>query len=417
MRWFIRGIPLTAGLAVAAVGTGCSYGEAPEEIRVSVRDSAGIRVVENTGDPSGDGGGWAVAAEPVLSIGTFQGDSLYQLFRVRGACRLATGGIALVNEGSGEIRIYGPDGSFLRSHGGKGEGPGEFQRPALAGHLPGDTLVVVDFQLRRISLVHPDEGFVRSSPVDESVGGNLFPRGVFSDRSVLVGGGFYFSSGDDTELKNGYSRPPTGYAAVGLGGSLVTDFGEFPGSELFMNVSRSGSGMMMFARQIPFGRAPRTAVSPDHFHYGSGDDWEVQVFGPGGELGRIIRWDRAPRPVRPPDLDALLQRRLEELEDPSSAPSFREEFREMPTPDVMPAFGNLVADAEGYLWVERFRGPLQDEPPRYDILDPEGRVVGWVELPREMELLEIGSDYVMGLVRDELDVEYVRMYGLDRPDP
>lgn len=64
--------------------------------------------------------------------------------------------------------------------------------------------------------------------------------------------------------------------------------------------------------------------------------------------------------------------------------------------------------------MERYRTP-GEEPTVYDILDPEGRLVGWVFLPDQLDILEIGQDYILGLYRDELEVEYVRMYRLHRP--
>jgi hypothetical protein len=40
--------------------------------------------------------------------------------------------------------------------------------------------------------------------------------------------------------------------------------------------------------------------------------------------------------------------------------------------------------------------------------------LGEVALPSTLGVTEIGEDYVLGTWRDEMDVEYVRMYSLDR---
>jgi hypothetical protein len=372
--------------------------------------------VETFGEVGPDGGGWSVATEPILSIGTFQGDSVYQLFRVEGARRLHDGGIAIANAGSGEIRVYDAEGRFVVAHGRKGEGPGEFQQPALVGILGGDTLVVVDNQLRRISLVHPVEGFLGSARLSDDVGGGAYPRGMFADRTIVMGGGFYFSSDGGTQLSSGFSRRQTTYQSAGLDGELVTDFGQFPGSEFFMHVQNEGGGAMsMMARLIPYGKHAMQAVGPDRFYYASGDLWEIQAFDPAGGLRGVIRLDRAPTPVRSEDVDALIQEEIDGASDPSEAPEIRAGFQEMPVPDAMPAFAGLYADALGYLWVERYRPP-GDETPVFDILDPEGALVGWAALPSDGEVLEIGPDYILTLDRDELEVEYVRLFNLERPD-
>jgi len=40
--------------------------------------------------------------------------------------------------------------------------------------------------------------------------------------------------------------------------------------------------------------------------------------------------------------------------------------------------------------------------------------LGWVELPPRFEVLDIGRDHLLGLHRDELDVEAVALYPLGR---
>ena len=81
---------------------------------------------------------------------------------------------------------------------------------------------------------------------------------------------------------------------------------------------------------------------------------------------------------------------------------------------VVPAFAGLEVDAVGFLWVAGYRGPGDDRP-TYEILDPQGAWVGRVVLPPGAEILEIGFDYLLVLQRDELDVEYVRLFALTRP--
>lgn len=48
--------------------------------------------------------------------------------------------------------------------------------------------------------------------------------------------------------------------------------------------------------------------------------------------------------------------------------------------------------------------------------DPEGRLLGQIDLPYRFTVYEIGSDYVLGRRVDELDVEHVELYGLNTGD-
>ena len=130
----------------------------------TVTDSAGVAIVENSGPPPPDGGGWAVSPEPSLSIGTLEGEEVYQFFGVAGIHRFSDGRIGVANVGSRSVRIFAADGTHLQSFGQQGGGPEEFEMPLLAGAI-GDTLVVTDRAHHRLSLVHPDLGFVGLAPI------------------------------------------------------------------------------------------------------------------------------------------------------------------------------------------------------------------------------------------------------------
>lgn len=53
-------------------------------------------------------------------------------------------------------------------------------------------------------------------------------------------------------------------------------------------------------------------------------------------------------------------------------------------------------------------------PAVWTVFDPGGRIQGLVETPPGLDVLEIGADYVLGRVTDELGVEYVHVWALDR---
>ena len=48
------------------------------------------------------------------------------------------------------------------------------------------------------------------------------------------------------------------------------------------------------------------------------------------------------------------------------------------------------------------------------VFDPEGRALGYFEIPEEMIVYEAGEDYILGKVRDELGVETVHIWSFDR---
>ena len=48
------------------------------------------------------------------------------------------------------------------------------------------------------------------------------------------------------------------------------------------------------------------------------------------------------------------------------------------------------------------------------MFDPEGRLLGSVQMPERFRPTHIGADFVLGVARDEMDVERVRLYTLEK---
>jgi hypothetical protein len=49
------------------------------------------------------------------------------------------------------------------------------------------------------------------------------------------------------------------------------------------------------------------------------------------------------------------------------------------------------------------------------VFDPDGRWLGDLDLPRGLRVDEIGADYIAGVERDTLGVEYVKVYRVVKP--
>jgi hypothetical protein len=50
----------------------------------------------------------------------------------------------------------------------------------------------------------------------------------------------------------------------------------------------------------------------------------------------------------------------------------------------------------------------------WTVYDPEGRAIARIHLPENITVYDIGPDYVLGLEKDDLDVDHVRMYRVRR---
>ena len=48
------------------------------------------------------------------------------------------------------------------------------------------------------------------------------------------------------------------------------------------------------------------------------------------------------------------------------------------------------------------------------LFDPSGRWITTLTMPVAFEIHDIGEDYILGVWKDDMDVEYVRMFSLER---
>lgn len=108
---------------------------------IAIRDSAGIRIIENPLPPEDSRLDWKIGPEPTLSIGRAEGEEPYLLHFVRNAMRLGDGRILVPNGGSNELRFFDAMGNHLATTGGRGEGPGELERLLRIDPWPGDSIL------------------------------------------------------------------------------------------------------------------------------------------------------------------------------------------------------------------------------------------------------------------------------------
>lgn len=407
MAWTVA---VSMGMAVGACGGEGAGGREPV-----VRDSAGVRIVGNPDvAPSPDGGAlWTLSDEPVLLIGALEAAPEYQFNRVRGVVRLSDGRIVVADAGSSELRWYDPTGAHLVTAGRQGEGPGEFVALGGVALLRDDSVLAYDDGLRRFSVFDSAGQFVRVSSLEvEGQAGMDHPifGGAMGDGTVVMVGRVLQLQG----MKEGPILSPMTVWRYAPDGALLDSLGTFHGWEATVTISAQGQHVAMQIRDRPFGRNTSVAPLPDGFAVGTPLSYEYEVRSPAGALRQIVRLDRANAPVTTGDIEAYADARVEDLEDPNAIRARRQELSELTYPETMPAFGYpFVADRSGNVWVPDF---MADEGVRtWTVFDPEGRRMGIVRTPAELRVLDIGADWLLGVWQDELDVEYVREYGLTTP--
>ena len=429
------GLPRLCVLAILVAA--CS--EAPQEPPLpafTVTDSAGVRMVVNSGQQWGEGEGWQVTAEPVVTLGVRDYPVEQQFERLGEATRLSDGTIVILELRNMELRAFDASGTLLWTAGGIGDGPGE-TRPypdtrGVLTRLPGDTLQLQNGQDRvrytpagdvhehrkvdyarfrrwgRIFLQYcPFEPYFLQDQIvvchtvmpdprpDIFTREQTIMRTTWNLEGLDTLGAFFETAWtvDDNRWRTPI-RSPLGlkgiYRVTGRPRPTLL-FARNDNYRIEFWDIAAGSLTMVVERQTS--RRARTAEEAD---------FRVKWSVPAG-LG-ADRSGRDPHDDRWSALDSLSIAEgflLDELgylwvrRGPSPTEGDEGMLREITTPD-------------GEEWAIRVSSGL------HDVFRPDGVYLGTVKLPTDLMITEIGADYILGIVRDEVDIQYVWMYGLDR---
>ena len=378
--------------------------QSPAGLQSEVRDSAGVQIVENPRPADDSRLPWRIGPEPSVSIGALEGAEPYMLHRAYDATMLSDGRIVVANGGSGELRVFDASGTHLASWGGEGEGPGEFTYLSSVEPWPGDSIVAWSGPRFGISVFDAQGNYGRTFTfVQDDATPPMqwfWPQSTKRDGTILS---THSPEGGDTvvvQLRDGE-------------GEVRSAFGTHPGNEPY--IYREGDRSMLF--WSIFGREPVWALWGDLTVVGNTSRYEVWAFGVDGLLARIVRRDHIPRPPSQGDVDDYIEQRLaSNIRTPESEKAqFRRRYQTVPVAEHFPAFTSIISDAVDHLWIEEYEFPGEESPGSlWTVFDPDGRVLGFVETPDGLRISEIGEDYILGYTYDELDVQYVQVWPLER---
>jgi hypothetical protein len=381
---------VTAFVTVAALAS-CA---GPPGSAATVSVSAGVR---STSTPDVPVVFADVGAVPTVSVGGAAEEGPAQLHRIQNVHVDARGRLWVADGGSGELRIFLPDGTPWKIRGGRGEGPGEFTRIRLLGAYAGDSVLVADDGNGRLSVFDPEGELVRS--VSASTADGPWPRlfDAFADGSVLGQVPRILSAGalrpgqllaDSAELVR--LDPSTG-ARTPVGGARGPQW------------IWTGSALI----PVPFTVNAAFDVVGDAVHVAYGPAFRIRVL----EGGRLVATYGVDRPARRvTDADAAAYRDFTEtyIAEPARAQhlaALRHEAR----PSHLPAYREVTAAEDGRVWAERY----QVDPvaaPVWDVYEADGRFAGRVDGPAGLAPSTITADALVGVWRDALGVERVRSY-------
>ena len=342
----------------------------------------------------------------MLDIGVVEGAAELQFSRIAGVLRTPDGRIVVADGGSQELRFFDAEGRHLRSTGGRGGAPGEYQETISMGYGPGDSIWVFDFGARRFTVLDADGRLGRTW----NIGGALSAVGAVGrlrDGSFVVRE-FWGSGSHSGEVRSGLSRDPAAVARYSSDGARFDTIGVYPGREVYIGGEDSRAVM---ASPL-FARSASVTVSGDEILVGDQMSFDIGVYSVDGRLLKSIRLSGTDLRITDDDIEGAIAQQLAG-QPPERHAMLRSHYESMDVPEAKPAYGRLVVDAEGSLWVSEY-APYPYQPTSWRVFSRDGSLLGDVRVPERFEVHQIGEDWILGTWRDEIDVEHVRLHRIDK---
>lgn len=147
--------------------------------------------------------------------------------------------------------------------------------------------------------------------------------------------------------------------------------------------------------------------------------FEVRLRSSVGALERVLRVDMVPERVTRGHIDAI-KRLMGTSASLSPKELALEYLNDIPIGGRIPLIGTMRFDESGRLWIADYiPDPVLVVPQewRWTIFDENGLPLGRMSTGPSEDILEIGDDYMLLRERDDMDVESVAMYRIEREPP
>lgn len=371
---------------------------------------------------------YLVSEEPRLQIGAVDGDG-FRFSDVTDAIRLRDGRFLVADGGARNLKLFDARGSYLTSIGREGDGPGEFRHPYRLAEMADGQLAALDPVLARVTVFSPGGAFDRTYRIPQALdptGTAINLRGLLANGSVV---GLRAVDREGTEVRYGdgtggaliHRDPIVRPILIDTLGRVTPFLRPIPGNETvsLVRTNQTAAGMDGGEQllSIPYlrtllvaARGDRIAIGPieGYFAFSFDGDGTMRTSA-GGSLP-----EEAPSGVRETWVDKWASTLPAGGERQEWRDRFEALFSSASTPPRLPAFTALAVQGEGKVWREVYDPGLDEgAPSRWIVQDPSGMGYGGtVSLAARFRPYDIGADYVLGVWRDERDVEFVRLYDL-----
>lgn len=371
----------------------------------SVTNVNGVRTVVY-GANAKPKGKWAINPTPLVRITSDNGVDLLDIGAV---ARFADGSLMAMSRQSTQLRFFAPNGKHLRDVGRKGRGPGEFDSGySFVLFRIGDTIIVSD-GTATAQVFAPDGKYLRTEarPKGGPQGQQTMRIGYFADGRLVL----QTYPGRDTLPP---ARKMLYSALLAERNGVRTEIGQFA-FQLRLSIAK-GPG---YAEA--FGGYGSAVLLRSAFCTAFPDVFAIDCFSADGKrLSHMERRDVLGRPIT----DADKQEYFASIANMNSGPqqaTVVAQYKAVTTfAKSRPLFGRLLRSLNDEIWVEpslpassgNFSDPVPDIATVWSVFAPNGDWLSDVTLPKRFRLMEVGANYVAGVIRDSDDIEEVVVYSL-----
>jgi len=369
----------------------------PPSFPRTYRDSAGVRVVESDAPIWDSESAWRVEEAPVVDLTRSGTGDMHFFSLVRDVLRVGEDRLVVADGGSSELRVYDASGRFLRSFGGRGDGPGEFGFIDSLVLLRDGRFVAQDLAPGgRGAEFEVESGWTASFQRPQGV----YPLTQPAPSSFIWG---MEESWVDRTVGSELQRPPVTLVRLSDDRRSRETIVTVPGDEVLLTPTADAIPLM--GRQthlVPAGDGDIVIGLAEDLSYS-------KIDGHSGTVSLIARVGSVSLDVSKEELDVERRTRL----GPNPSPTVRQIMADLPEPSRKPAYQRLLVDTEGNVWAGEFLGLARwHDSQKWYVWDPSGVWLGIVETPPAFELVRVGSDEVFGFRRDLNDVEHPQVLRL-----
>jgi hypothetical protein len=300
------------------------------------------------------------------------------------------GRVYLADAGRRKVTVLGPDASPLMDIGREGSGPGEFRNVSSVEILPGDSLLVYDGQLARLTLFPPGSATpTRTLGILAGGGGRPMWARAVPDGGYIAGYAHSFVAGKPQESDNDRWFV---LALLSATGTVVRD------SLLVLRgpaalVMRQGGRVS--AADDPFGLDAIVRTRLDRLLYVDTDSLAVRVYTLAGTRVATVHLQAKRIPLSRHIVDSIASQ---------GGPLYRQAVRQA-APATWRPIRDFVVDDQDRLWVGLVGQPLKTV--HWQVVGLVGRPSATVSLPWDYQIMEIQRGLVYGVVKDADDVPRV----------